>query len=144
MKINRFCISSYSEIMTFTMTMSMSREKSEYQRLNGHLPVELECLVKEYAQPVYRKPYHHKVFSPLLSGMKMVIIRHLLYQNCPQCRMCTHAQALKNAHYRREQAKLLGKQTGELFEEESRDILRDILRLVQCEKELRNKRRRIR
>lgn len=126
------------------MTMSMSREKSEYQRLNGHLPVELECLVKEYAQPMYRKPYHHKVFSPLLSGMKMVIIRHLLYQNCPQCRMCTHAQALNNAHYRREQAKLLGKQTGELFEEESRDILRDILRLVQCEKELRNKRRRLR
>ena len=29
---------------------------TEYQRLGGHLPHEIEALVKEYAQPRYRKP----------------------------------------------------------------------------------------
>ena len=29
---------------------------TEYQRLGGHLPHEVEALVKEYAQPRYKKP----------------------------------------------------------------------------------------
>ena len=119
--------------------MSVGVMNTEYMRLGGHLPTDLLVLIKEYAQPMYRKPPHFRVYSPMLSGIKSVIIWRLLKQEYPQCRGCAHKEAMNNSHYSRFYRHLLPMQTGELFEEDERMnyIIRDILTLIRREKKLR-------
>ena len=115
--------------------MIVTDTKSEYERLNGHLPIELERMIKEFSQPVYQKTFHYNVVSPLLAGMKMVIVRKILYEHFPEYRGCTFEKAMENQHYRDTRRKLLKKQTGQLFEEHmSRNLLRDMLSLIRYER----------
>jgi len=107
-------------------------DNAEYHRLDGHLPMEILELITDYAQPLYRKPNHYFAYSPLLSGMKMVIVNNILKQ---------HVQSLDNHRYRKERTRLLVKQTGELFEdiESSRNMLVDIRAMIKSDWESRNK-----
>ena len=106
---------------------------TEYHRLGGHLPVELLDLINEYAQPLYRKPSHYSAYSPLLYGMKMVIVSNALKRNYPQRREFTHDEFMKNHNHR---TRLLAKQTGDLFEEieSSRNMLVDIRAMIKSER----------
>ena len=53
----------------------------EYQRLDGELPDELQKLISEYAQPVYKRPEHFKHISELFSNLKEYSISWIVYKN---------------------------------------------------------------
>ena len=56
---------------------------SEYKRLQGHFPLELERIVREYAHPIHRKPEHGIMMTNLFNIIKKPIIKkfHNLINN---------------------------------------------------------------
>ena len=56
---------------------------TEYKRLQGHFPLELERIVREYAHPIHRKPEHGIMMTNLFNIIKKPIIKkfHNLINN---------------------------------------------------------------
>ena len=56
---------------------------AEYKRLQGHFPLELERIVREYAHPIHRKPEHGIMMTNLFNIIKKPIIKkfHNLINN---------------------------------------------------------------
>ena len=56
---------------------------TEYKRLQGHFPLELERIIREYAHPIHRKPEHGIMMTNLFNIIKKPIIKkfHNLINN---------------------------------------------------------------
>ena len=54
---------------------------SEYERLGGRLPNELQELISEYAQPVYKRPEHFRYVSELFNNLKEYSISWIVYND---------------------------------------------------------------
>ena len=100
-------------------TTSNMATTSEYERLAGHLPLEVEELVKMYAAPIYRKPSHTKCINALLGLLKEHAISWILFNE----------SVIKGDWDYREEQERIGilrrKQIGEICEEEEMDITID-------------------
>ncbi|MBF95551.1 MAG: hypothetical protein CMH58_10380 [Myxococcales bacterium] len=87
--------------------MSAKKSMTEYKRLGGTLPPDIERLIKEYAQPIYKKTPHCKVINHMFSYMKKVLIYdYVLYKR-------SYTESV-NGYNERD---LNRKQIGELYEE---------------------------
>tara|TARA_B100001094_G_scaffold332406_1_gene404308 strand:+ start:201 stop:578 length:378 start_codon:yes stop_codon:yes gene_type:complete len=70
---------------------------SEYERLGGHFPEEIEWQIREFALPKYRKPLNKQTLIRLNSGIR---------QN--QCDEVTQYETLKKWIWHREEAEYGG------------------------------------
>tara|TARA_Y100001936_G_C15419769_1_gene333949 strand:+ start:135 stop:470 length:336 start_codon:yes stop_codon:yes gene_type:complete len=86
---------------------------SEFERLGARLPDEIQQLISEYAQPVYKKPYHFRYVSELFNNLKEYSISWILYNN----------DELVYNDETDERVKILRKkQLGAICEEEDMDV----------------------
>lgn len=112
--------------MAIQKNMFKKSSMTEYKRLDGTLPPDIERLIKEYAQPIYKKTPHCKVINSMFGYLKKVIIYdYVLYK-----RSCTEGVNGYN------ESDLNRKQVGELYEdilwpEEDEDSLLNLLTDIQ-------------
>jgi hypothetical protein len=90
--------------------------RSERVRLCGKLPVEVEAIIKEYAQPRYKISAHFKAMNTLFRFQKGSIMPIVMGLACPEC---NHPllQTRLNSKYRRAQIKYNKKPIGEVYED---------------------------
>ena len=88
---------------------------------NMKLPVEIEQLIREYAEPIYKKPLHLKAIKPMFIYMKRMMMKDTLYWTCPSSRN-PFLQTTFNLNYRRAHKKYVIQQIGEIYEELYEDI----------------------
>jgi len=91
---------------------------SEYQRLGGHLPDEVGELVREFAAPIYRRPYHTKCIDAMFGLLKEHAISWALF-NDSILYSSTSSYEGECVH------RLRRKQLGEICEDEHIDIAID-------------------
>ena len=89
---------------------------SEFERLAGHLPHEVEELVKMYAAPIYRKPTHTKCIHALFGLLKEHAISWVLFNETILEGDLSHWEEQERT------CDLRRKQIGEICEEEEMDI----------------------
>ena len=89
--------------------------QSEYNRLGGHFPPEVEALIKEFAQPIVKKPIHYKAIKPLFDGQKKKMMERFLRLKCPNPRdiMC---RTRLNLTYRNALIEYNKEEIGEVYE----------------------------
>ena len=99
---------------------AMPRE-TENARLGYALPSEVEMLIKEYAQPIYKIPIHFKAMNTLFAYQKKGLMPIFLGLACPNC---NHPllQTRLNVKYRMAQITYRKKQLGEIYEDLARRI----------------------
>ena len=88
---------------------------TEYERLGGHLPCEIEELVKMYAVPVYRIPTHMKCIRGLFELLKEHAISWVLFNEAILEGVFKEQEQEERERY------LMGKQVGTICEEEEMD-----------------------
>ena len=100
-------------------TTSNMATTSEYERLAGHLPLEVEELVKMYAAPIYRNPTHTKCIQSLFGLLKEHAISWILFNES----VLEGGSSMWDSQEEQERIGILRrKQIGELCEEEEMDI----------------------
>ena len=92
---------------------------TEYERLGGRLPCEVEALVKMYAAPVYRTPTHvkciHAVFGLLKEhAISWVLLNESILEGV--------YQEWGSQEEQERECVLRGKQVGAICEDEEMDI----------------------
>ena len=89
---------------------------SECARLEYKFPPEVEALIKEYAQPVYRMPLHFKAVNTLFVFQKRGMMKFALDWMCPEC---NHPllKTRMNVNYREAQMKYRKQSIGEIYEQ---------------------------
>lgn len=97
---------------------------TEYERLGGHLPLDVQALVREYAGPIYRNPTHAKCIQSLFGMLKehaisWVVFNELVMYDVFNGRRRTRDVRRFDAYFE-EQIKetLLQKQVGQICEDE--------------------------
>jgi len=109
-------------------TKSKMAGETEHARLGYALPVEVEMLIKEYAQPRYRASAHFKAMNTLFVYQKRGLMPIFLGLACPEC---DHPllQTRLNVKYRKAQIMYRKRQLGEIYD----DFVRRIPTLVDHE-----------
>lgn len=102
-------------------TTHKKKPVSECARLGYTLPPEVEALIKEYSQPMYRLPLHFKAINTLFVFQKRGLMRFALEWTCPECTNIL-LQTRLNVRYREAQMRYRRLAIGEIYEELSRAI----------------------
>lgn len=92
---------------------------TEYERLGGHLPHDVEALVREYAAPIYRKPNHAKCIQSLFGLLKMHAISWVVFNELVIFDAFNGIDSLFEEQIKET---LLRKQVGQICEDEDMDI----------------------
>ena len=97
-------------------TKSKMAGETEHARLGYALPVEVEMLIKEYAQPRYRASAHFKAMNTLFVYQKRGLMPIFLGLACPEC---DHPllQTRLNVKYRKAQIMYRKRQLGEIYDD---------------------------
>jgi hypothetical protein len=90
---------------------------TEYERLGGRLPHEVEALVKMYAAPVYRTPTHVKCIHAIFGLLKEHAISWVLFNESIQEGVFQEWEECEER-----ECFLRGKQVGAICEDDEMDI----------------------
>ena len=99
-----------------TSIITTSSRQFERERLHFKLPPEVEALIKEYAQPMYKLPTHFKAMNTLFIYQKKHIMRFALELIYPSYNNPFRHTRFNN-EYRKVQQKYRKQQIGEIYEE---------------------------
>ena len=88
----------------------------EHERLGFKFPPEVEALIKEYAQPIYKLPTHFKAMNTLFVFQKRHLMRFALEWIYPSYNNPLRHTRFNNA-YRKAQQKYRKQPIGEIYEE---------------------------
>jgi hypothetical protein len=102
-------------------TIYSKKPVSECVRLEYKFPAEVEALIKEYAQPIYRSPHHFKAVNTLFVFQKRTLMKFALEWTCPEC-YHPMLQTRLNVTYREAQIKYRKQSIGEIYEQLSKII----------------------
>ena len=84
-------------------------------RLSGDLPPEVKARIKEYAQPVYRKPIHFNTINTLFQFQKRDMMENVICLMCPSS-MDTFCRTRFNYTYRNAMRNYQKQHIGEIYE----------------------------
>ncbi len=104
-----------------TLNKKMS---TEYERLGGHLPLDVQALVREYAGPIYRNPIHFKCIQSLFGILKehaisWVVFNELVMFDVFNGRRRTRDVRRFDAYFEKQiKETLQNKQVGQICEDE--------------------------
>ena len=92
---------------------------TEYERLGGHLPQEVEELVRAYAAPIYRRPNHAKCIQSSFGVLKQHAISWVIFNEIVMLNVPRSIDSLFEEQYK---SYLLPMQVGQICEDEDMDI----------------------
>ena len=101
---------------------------TEYERLRGHLPRDVEALVREYAGPRYRNPTHSKCIQSLFGILKERAISWVVFNELVMFDVFNEQRRTRDVRrfdaYFEKQIKetLQNKQVGQICEDEEMHI----------------------
>ena len=99
-----------------TSMITTPNTRFEHERLGFKLPPEVEALIKEYAQPMYKLPSHFKAMNTLFIYQKRHLMRFALEWIYPSYNNPLRHTRFNNA-YRKAQQKYIKQPIGEIYEE---------------------------